>query len=231
MKRHDHLKVRDTPLIVELPKAGLHLYYKSSGEPNADLRAGPLAMNRDVRGDGGLITAPPTIRAYGSHRGRPDRVIRGDLADLQRLPPVKTGVLDFLRTKAPASDARICPPPSETSPRRAGMAYPEDALFQHLRRHMRRVDLDGLIAIGRAFVSDHGLDVPAAKIISTARRVKEWAEVNPDWTGGPGHPAFDNRIIDDLANARRPLRPVHGTPTSALAFPRRICRFPEGDGV
>jgi hypothetical protein len=188
----------DTPLIIESPKGGLHLYFRSTGESNGDLRAGPLAIDGDVRGDGGLITVPPTIRKFGPYRGRPYRILRGELADLRRLPPVKPGVLDFLRRKRPDPQSTRQVPAIEASRRREVAAYPEDRLFRHLQKYMYRIDLDGLIAIGREFVSDHGLDIPAGKVISTAGRVHKFAREHPGWTGGPGQTGLANDLLRNL---------------------------------
>lgn len=72
-----------SPIVARSPRGGGHLYYRSSGERNANLRP---AMNVDIRGIGGIVLAPPSVRAgigvYFLERGTWD-----DLAELPALAP------------------------------------------------------------------------------------------------------------------------------------------------
>jgi hypothetical protein len=70
-----------SPLITRSPRGGGHIYFKSSGERNANLRP---EMNADIRGVGGMVLVPPSVRAgVGCYR-----IERGSWDDLQRLPTV-----------------------------------------------------------------------------------------------------------------------------------------------
>lgn len=77
----------DTPFIVRTG-GGYHAYYRHGGErrhirPYADQ---PI----DILG-GGFVVAPPSLSAKGRYE-----IIRGKLADLESLPPLR-GMLDELR--------------------------------------------------------------------------------------------------------------------------------------
>jgi hypothetical protein len=79
----------DTPLITRTPSGGLHLWYRSSGERNANLRASGLAV--DVKGlSAGIIIVPPSFRR--STRV-PYSFERGCWDDLHRIPFAKPGSL------------------------------------------------------------------------------------------------------------------------------------------
>ena len=59
----------NTPLQVETPRGGAHLYYRSGGERCADLRS-EEGLAVDIKGLGGMVVAPPSIRPSGPHRGK-----------------------------------------------------------------------------------------------------------------------------------------------------------------
>ena len=50
----------DTPLIIRTPSGGVHLYYRSTGERNANLRSHGLPV--DVKGIGGMVVCPSSKR-------------------------------------------------------------------------------------------------------------------------------------------------------------------------
>ena len=80
-----------TPIIVATPRGGHHLYYTSAGEGSGPLPSGNLKI--DVKGVGGFIVIPPSIRQSGEHTGKTYRFVTGSWADVCHLPPVKDGVL------------------------------------------------------------------------------------------------------------------------------------------
>lgn len=82
----------DTPMQARTPRGGLHLYYRHRGESN---RAGVIA-GVDVRGEGGLVAAPPSYRRgdpSDSLTGRPYAFCAGDWHSIPDLPPVRPGGL------------------------------------------------------------------------------------------------------------------------------------------
>lgn len=78
-----------TPLIVETPSGRWHLYYATNGEPCSNLRSEGLAI--DVKGRGGLIVAPPSVRFSGPHEGKGYRFAAGTYDDLSQLPMIRPG--------------------------------------------------------------------------------------------------------------------------------------------
>jgi hypothetical protein len=76
-----------SPIVTRSPRGGGHLYFRSSGERNANLRS--AGLNVDVRGVGGMVLAPPSARAgIGSYR-----LERGGWDDLARLPALRPDAL------------------------------------------------------------------------------------------------------------------------------------------
>jgi hypothetical protein len=75
-------RIGDTPMVTRTPSGGCHLWYKSSGERNANLRSKGLPV--DVKGLGaGVIVVPPSFRRS---TGVPYEFERGSWDDLDRLP-------------------------------------------------------------------------------------------------------------------------------------------------
>jgi Bifunctional DNA primase/polymerase, N-terminal/Primase C terminal 1 (PriCT-1) len=79
----------DTPLIIRTPSGGRHLWYRSNGERNANLRPSGLAV--DVKGSAsGIVIVPPSYRRT---TGVPYVFERGSWDDLYRLPFARPGSL------------------------------------------------------------------------------------------------------------------------------------------
>lgn len=82
----------DTPMQARTPRGGLHLYYRHRDETN---RTGVIP-GVDVRGEGGLVAAPPSYRRgdpSDSLAGRPYAFSAGDWHSIPDLPPVRAGGL------------------------------------------------------------------------------------------------------------------------------------------
>src|SRR5580704_3630247 len=54
----------DTPLKIRTPSGGQHLYFRSDGERNRNLRP---ELPVDIKGTGGQVAAPPSVRLAGKH--------------------------------------------------------------------------------------------------------------------------------------------------------------------
>jgi hypothetical protein len=109
------------------------LWFRSCGERNANLRR--KGLNIDIRGEGGLILTPPSVRAgVGVYR-----IERGCWDDLAALPHVAAGAIP-----APAS--------TETSPASKGhIGGRHDLLFAALRVEAQSCETLGeLISRGHA---------------------------------------------------------------------------------
>jgi len=77
----------DTPLVTGTPSGGVHLWYRANGERCGNLRGEGLAV--DLKGIGGFIVVPPSVRATGEHRGRSYNFVRGSWDDLECLPSIR----------------------------------------------------------------------------------------------------------------------------------------------
>jgi hypothetical protein len=75
-----------TPLVTRTPRGGTHLWYRAQGERTTTRLYG-LAV--DVRAQGGVIVAPPSVRPDGGSY----EIIRGSFDDLERLPTAHLGSL------------------------------------------------------------------------------------------------------------------------------------------
>lgn len=74
-----------SPIVTRSPRGGGHLYFRSSGERNANLR--PDGLNVDIKGVGGMVLAPPSVRSgLGAYR-----MERGSWKALSELLPLAQG--------------------------------------------------------------------------------------------------------------------------------------------
>jgi Bifunctional DNA primase/polymerase, N-terminal/Primase C terminal 1 (PriCT-1) len=81
------LRCGRTPLATRTPRGGVHLWYRSNGEPCGTLRDSEgLAV--DIKAAGGMVVVPPSIR-----NGRAYTFAWGSWSDLPNLPNVKPGSL------------------------------------------------------------------------------------------------------------------------------------------
>jgi hypothetical protein len=140
----------NTPLQTRTPSGGVHLWYRSSGERCANLRSEGFPV--DVKGKGGIIVVPPSVRPSGNHAGRAYDFIEGSWDDLARLPMIRPGSLK--------------PPHSENDNRATGLiavrrGQRNDTLFRALLRQAPHCDDFGaLLDCARTTASLH-LDADA----------------------------------------------------------------------
>ncbi len=78
-----------SPLEVETPSGGRHLYFRNSGERCANLRREGLAI--DIKAAGGLIVAPPSRKLS---TGAAYQFVQGSWDKLARLPTIRNAALD-----------------------------------------------------------------------------------------------------------------------------------------
>jgi hypothetical protein len=167
----------ESPLWVDTPRGGTHLYYRSDGEGCADLRP---ELNADVKGRGGIIVVPPSVRPSGEFAGRAYKLLAGSWDTLQDLPTIKPGAL--VKPSAPAS--------SRVTPLHAVAHGTRNKTLQRLLlRQVRHCDdLDALVDVGRTIVADQFEVCPAdpftdAEIIGTAKKVWEYEATGNNWAG------------------------------------------------
>jgi hypothetical protein len=76
---------------VGTPRGGCHLYYRYAGEPTTNLRREGLPV--DIKGQGGYVVAPPSVRRSGDYAGRRYELVKGSWADLPQLTPIEPASL------------------------------------------------------------------------------------------------------------------------------------------
>ncbi len=87
----------ETRLVTETPSGGHHAWYRANGERCLNLR--PHGVPIDIKGLGGFVVVPPSVRPEGKHAGRPYRFVRGGLDDLPTLPSLRPDALTAFQTQ------------------------------------------------------------------------------------------------------------------------------------
>lgn len=132
-----------TPLVTSTPSGGMHRWYRSNGERNPNLRR--HGLEADVKGIGGMVVVPPSIRPGGGCYG----FLSGSWADVADLPCMNPGALDAVlmievsTTGAPVDNTIITDQPQ--------VRGRNDDLFDHLLHQARQCyTFDQLVDAGRA---------------------------------------------------------------------------------
>jgi hypothetical protein len=145
-----------TPLRVETPSGGIHLYYRASGERCGDLRR-TEGLSVDFKGIGGFVVVPPSVRPSGKHAGKLYRILEGTWEDVARLPTIKPGSLP-----APATA-------QQGRPDRIQDGVRHDELFRHGLREVKACDtLDALVDRLRWINESCDPPLPDADVVKTA---------------------------------------------------------------
>src|SRR3954447_17926022 len=162
----------DTPLKVRTPSGGVHLYYRAAGERYADLR--PEGLKVDVKGIGGFVVAPPSVRPDGTHAGRAYQFLEGSWHDLPRLPAARPGSLPTVEDGA-RRPARL---------RAVRQGWRNNTLFRLLLRQARYCDsLDALRDVAEGLNQDFDPPLPPAEVERVARSAWDYEERDENWAG------------------------------------------------
>lgn len=157
--------------VVRTPSGGLHYYFllPEDFEPrNAQhgRRAGRLPVGIDVRGRGGQVVAPPSLRAEGTY---------SVVADFP-LSPAPEWLLDMLRPVEPVAVATYATWPEGEAVTGRGSAY-------------------ALVAVGR-LLAEMAQAPPGTRNETAYRVGRRLAElVNSPWTGLDGAEVFDGFML------------------------------------
>lgn len=163
-----------TPLVIATPSKGRHLYYRSSGERCANLRPG---LPVDIKGAGGYVVAPPSIRPNGEYAGRRYEIVRGSWDDLPRLPVLRR---DSLPQHALTEPTRL---------RAVRPGYRNRILFRSLLQHAPHCDsCEALIDVAHTivdeqFVIDAQNPFDNSEIEKTARSAWRVEVEGRNWVG------------------------------------------------
>lgn len=156
----------DTPVKVRTPRGGMHLYYRHNGEGCSTLRE-TEALAVEIKGAGGYIVAPPTVRLTGPHAGKAYTFISGGWDDIERLPQLNR---EGLRDGAGAGVNVI-------SARAVERGRRNDTLFRHGLRLVKTCTtfealFTALVDIrDRTFEADPDDAFPDAEVRNVARSV------------------------------------------------------------
>ncbi len=82
--------LRGHPLVTGTPSGGVHLWYRTTGE-RCQVRLDGLKV--DIKGIGGMVVVPPSIRPTGQHAGKAYTFVKGSWDDLIHLPTITPGAL------------------------------------------------------------------------------------------------------------------------------------------
>lgn len=178
----------DTPLKICTPSGGSHHYYRYDGEACANLRR--FGLDIDIKGKGGFVIVPPSIRLVGAHAGNRYKFITGSWADLKHLP-MMTPLGDAL------DKADRGPSASLEQLRAVRKGRRNTTLFRVLLREARHVDdLNTLIDVGRTI--NHNFDDPLlnAEVVKTAKSAWNYQITESNWAGRSARAII---TADDLA--------------------------------
>ncbi len=120
----------DTPLKIGTPSGGLHLYYRWNGERSQNLRP---ELPVDIKGTGGQVAAPPSVRLTGKHSGKAYTFYAGSWDDLAGLPRIKPGALETRERVAPRRSDQV--PPVAVPLRAVGIGYRNNTLWRACMWH------------------------------------------------------------------------------------------------
>jgi len=151
----------ETPLVVQTPSGGYHLYYRHQQEHCGQ----HIAPGIDIRGTGGFVVAPPSINPV---IGKIYQFIEGDMKWLEALPHMNTLELESIPP---------CPTPAP-SPALITMGQRNKALFTHLKEVAAKYDsIDQLMEAGLEYnKSTLRPELSEDEIISTAKSVWKYKE-------------------------------------------------------
>jgi Bifunctional DNA primase/polymerase, N-terminal/Primase C terminal 1 (PriCT-1) len=161
-----------TPLMVETPSGGIHLYYRASGERCGDLRR-TEQLPVDLKGIGGFIVVPPSVRPAGEHAGKLYRIVEGTWEDVARLPTIKPGSLPAPATAQQGRPDRI----------QDGVRHNE--LFRHGLREVKACDtLDAFVDRLR-WINERSCDppLPDADVVKTACSAWNYEQEGKNYVG------------------------------------------------
>ena len=123
----------DTPLIFGTPSGGYHLVYRHNGERCPNIRV-QLGIDADLKGQGGFIVGPGSVRQDGQHAGKKYEVYCGSLTDFDpnSLPTIKPEALN-VSDLPPANCGSVVQLDPRARGRIAGTGYRQTDIFDHCR--------------------------------------------------------------------------------------------------
>ena len=167
------LRCGDTPLITGTPSGGNHFWYRHNGERCANLRESD-GIAVDIKGAGGFVVVPPSLRPNGPYAGTPYKFIAGSWEDLKRLPNLQSGALSHERE----NEGDFDPLKAVKTGRRNSF------LFKLLLQQATACDdFDALLDVARSINEDFDPPLPDAEVVKTAGNAWGYEERGSNWAG------------------------------------------------
>jgi len=167
----------ETPLMTKTPGGGTHLWYGSRGERCANLRLSE-DLQVDIKGLGGIVVAPPSMRPAGPHAGRPYQFEHGCWQDIGRLPTVRPGSISVEPIKARMDHDSI----STETIARAGQR--NDQLFRMLLRQAPACDdFDSMLDTAHGVNMSFDPPLPDSEVTKTAASAWQYEQSGANLVG------------------------------------------------
>jgi hypothetical protein len=175
----------DTPLRTHTPSGGVHLWYRCSGEGCANLRRSE-GFEVDIKGIGGQVVVPPSVRFTGAYAGRSYGFLAGSWDDLKRLPTMHPGALIRHPYDPQARDGST-PHPADIVPaplRAVKEGYRNNVLFCSLLRQAKGCDeIGALLDAAETINADFDPPLPATEVAKTAVSAWGYQTTGRNWVG------------------------------------------------
>jgi hypothetical protein len=165
-----------TPLRTSTPSGGQHLWYRADGE-HCRVRLDDRAV--DIRGVGGMVVVPPSIRPSGSHAGKAYTFVAGSWNDLRRLKRLKP---DSLREGPAIKEGRR-----------------NTTLLRYLLAEAPSCDdVNGLLDVAHTWNSTYVPPLPDAEVDKTGRQAWKYQVEGHNWLGRGAYLQIAERTFDRL---------------------------------
>jgi hypothetical protein len=167
-------------VVVQTASGGYHCYYRHNGERRL-IRPFGADIQIDILGESGFVMAPPSQLNGGRYQ-----IIKGNLADLDRLAPMKGA--DTLKSR----------PTTTTGCIREGKR--NEALWRHCMKQARCCDaVDDLLDVARTF-NEMQLEPPLAdtEVIKASRSAWDYEQAGKNQFGRHGS-YLPSDIVQQLA--------------------------------
>ena len=175
----------DTPLQTSTPSGGVHLWFRSSGER---CRTRLDGLKVDIRGEGGMVVVPPSIRPSGPHAGKAYGFLEGTWDDLPRLPEMKVPAL-----------ATTSVSPAAGTLQTVQQGNRDNSLFRACLDLAPRCDtFDDLVDEARTINESYAPPLSDARVVAKAKSAWQCQVEGRNWRGHGAHVTVAERTIDRL---------------------------------
>lgn len=183
----------DTPLRLGTPRGGTHLVFRHGGEQSTN---GLDDMKVDIKGVGGYVVVPPSIRRSGDHAGRTYHFLTGSWDDLPRLPKVIPGSLPLAAAKGTGSSGAD---DSVHVLRAVAEGRRNVTLFKSLLRVARACDdFDALLDVAQTLNEANLPPLSDNEVVKIAKSAWSYEEAGTNWSGKGARTVVTASHLDTL---------------------------------